>query len=139
MVKNIFIIVLVGIILMGCTTTRTISSHNRKNLLHLSYGMSKEAVLRVMGTKTENVFRLTVTNPYRTEMYHATGDVLEILFYFTDEKEMDRAITDDELTPIVLKNGKLDGWGWSYWDNVVQKYEIKIQHEKTIEYKKNTE
>ncbi len=42
-------------------------------------------------------------------------------------KKADGAITDDELTPIVILDGKLDGWGWSYWNNLVQKYEVRLR------------
>lgn len=55
-----------------------------------------------------------ITNPYRTEMYKINDDIFEVFLYYTDLKKNDGAITDDELTPIIIKNGKVDGWGWSY-------------------------
>jgi len=68
-----------------------------------------------------------ITNPYRTEMHRNGKDVFEVLLYYTDVKKTDGAITDDELTPIVLLNGQVDGWGWSYWENLVQKYELRVR------------
>ena len=60
-------------------------------------------------------------------MYRTDDSVFELLLYYTDIKKADGAITDDELTPIVLKDGRVDGWGWSYWNNVIQKYEIRVR------------
>lgn len=68
-----------------------------------------------------------ITNPWRVEMYEAGGSIWEILFYYTDVKRSDGAITDDELTPLVLKDGELDGWGWSYLTDVAAKYEIRLR------------
>jgi len=36
-----------------------------------------------------------------------------LLFYYTDLKAADNAITDDELTPVVLMDNKVVGWGWT--------------------------
>jgi hypothetical protein len=94
--------------------------------------MDREAVLRTMGTApmlirdVGSVVR-TINNPYRTEMYPTAAHRFEILFYYTDVKSSDDAITDDELTPLVMKDGVLDGWGWSYVKDVSAKYEIRIR------------
>jgi hypothetical protein len=61
------------------------------------------------------------------EMYKSQGHVFELLLYYTDIKRRDGAITDDELTPLVILDGKLDGWGWSYWQDIVQKFEIRMR------------
>lgn len=102
--------------------------------------MTKAEVLNVMGTKTVNAGSGTVgaltlgiprgqriTNPWRVEAYEAGGSALEVLYYYTDVKRQDGAITDDELTPLVLKDGSLDGWGWSYLNDVAAKYEIRLR------------
>ena len=89
--------------------------------------MSKQDVLGKMGTKTVGAQNTVVTNPYRTEMYRSNGHVFELLLYYTDIKKSDGAITDDELTPLIIMDGKLDGWGWSYWNNVIKKYEIRVR------------
>ena len=45
----------------------------------------------------------------------------------TDVKRVDGAITDDELTPLVFDDGKLIGWGSSFLEVNIQKYEIRIR------------
>jgi hypothetical protein len=110
---------------------------NRENLNRLSLGMSKEKVLEVMGVesfKTKEPFGSgrqseTISNPYRTEILTSKDGqtAFEVLFYYTDDKQRDDAITDDELTPLVIQNGKLVGWGWSFMDQTVAKYEIRVR------------
>ncbi len=115
-------------LVIGCASMNQIRAQNREKLLLLSPGMSKGEVLSAMGRKTiTSEFGDVINNPYRTEMYRTGEHTLELLFYYTDMKKADGAITDDELTPIIILDGKLDGWGWSYWENLVQKYEIRIR------------
>lgn len=129
MLRNFLIVMTVTVFLSGCaSSTSQIRADNRQRLMGLSVGLSKQEVLEKMGTKTIQANDGTVvTNPYRTEMYHAKGSVFELLLYYTDIQKSDGAITDDELTPIVLKDEQVDGWGWSYWNDVMQKYEIRVR------------
>jgi hypothetical protein len=123
--------------LVGCATTFSqIASDNRTNLLQLSIGMTKENVLNIMGTKTryanfdERVSRYIdapINNPYRSEIMQGNNKTLEVLYYYTDIKSVDDAITDDELTPLVFDDGKLIGWGNSFLQDNVQKYEIRLR------------
>ena len=53
--------------------------------------------------------------------------IFEVIYYVTDVKNDDGAITDDELTPLVFDEGNLIGWGWSFLQNNVQKYEIRMR------------
>ena len=110
--------------------------------------MERERVLEVMGIESFTthpvrypysvafppyciqypLFMGTMTNPYRSETPRAQdGTSVEILYYYTDQKADDGAITDDELTPIVLENGKVVGWGWSFLHQNVERYELKIR------------
>lgn len=73
-----------------------------------------------MKTKTYN-------NPYRSEFLVGSKETLEILYYYTDLKRRDGAVTDDELTPLVFKDGKLMGWGHSLLDESIKKYEIRFR------------
>ena len=51
--------------------------------------------------------------PYRSETLSlSSGKRLELLYYHTDLKTPDGAVTDDELTPVVLIEDKVIGWGW---------------------------
>lgn len=138
--KKVVILFLCCLGLVGCTTTMSdIITPNRENLLKLSLGMTKEEVINIMpkGKKTVIPFAgpytgligrgITVNNPYRSEVLQGKDKKFEVLYYVTDIKKDDDAITDDELTPFVFDNGKLIGWGWSFLQDNAQKYEIRIR------------
>lgn len=123
---------LVCLLLLGCASLDTARTQNREHLNTLTVGMTRDQVLSIMGTKTIKTHeRLqgtgTITNPYRTESYMANGRRIEVVYYYTDLKRADGAITDDELTPIVLVDGKVDGWGWGYWNDLMQRYELRVR------------
>jgi hypothetical protein len=70
-----------------------------------------------------------INNPYRTEANRTVDGVsVEILFYYVDQRELDHAITDDELAPIVIEDGFLVGWGWNFLVQNVEKYLIELPH-----------
>lgn len=139
-------LILLCLLVIGCTSMHTkfdgYRSDNRMNLLKLSRGMSKAEALDVMGVSVDtltsrnrrdggaplNPVKRILSNPHRSAMYEGgQGESIEVLYYYTDLKAQDGAITDDELTPIVFVDGELSGWGWDYWQSAVQKYEIRVR------------
>jgi hypothetical protein len=54
-------------------------------------------------------------NPQRSEVYRGDGSSWEVLFYYTHVVRDDGLVTDDELTPLVLQDETLTGWGWAHW------------------------
>jgi hypothetical protein len=45
-------------------------------------------------------------------------DNFEILFYMTEKYPPFTRIRDSQATPVVLKNGKVIGWGWDTVNSV---------------------
>ena len=140
------IILLLGILLIsGCATVtlQSATSINRQNLLRLSVGMTKNEALNVMGTDTKTarvvlhrygnwgatpVENIIINNPYKNEILRGKDDkAFEVIYYVTDVRKTDDNISDDELTPLIFDNGKLMGWGWSFLQDNVQKYELRIR------------
>lgn len=114
--------------LVGCATLSKIRATNRERLNKISIGMTKQEVLDIMGTKTITARSSEViNNPYKTETLRSEDKVFEVLYYYTEIKRSDGAITDDELTPLVFDEGKLIGWGWSFFEDTTQKYQLKIR------------
>lgn len=134
--NSIFILVLaLSLSLTACMTTSKVRSKNQLNLTMLSLGMTKSEVLSVMGIE---IFQVEcclsdgrvgeITNPYRTETFQTeNGSTYEILFYYTDIKKDDGSISNDELTPIVLRDDKVIGWGRTFLGDNVKKYQIDIR------------
>ena len=146
MIRQIHILAMVALgVFAACAppplTIDLVRSQNRERLTKLSVGMSKDEVLSVMGTETiqtqvrvgtgiyaTNQDLMRVTNPWRSETLKSKeGVFVEVLYYLTDMKAADNAVTDDELTPIVLEDSAVVGWGWAFLDANVDKYEIRIR------------
>lgn len=93
---------------------------NKRNLQQLSVGMSRLEVNQIMGTDTAGgllgtLHRASVSNPYRIEtVTGANRQEYEILFYYTDVTKRDDVVSDNELTPVILQNGKVIGWGYDF-------------------------
>lgn len=132
-------LVFAGLLLVGgCLSLEQLRTENQQNLMKLTVGMTREEVMKIMGTSTVTARdsfldiqygRVTpaATNPYRSETLQGKEKVFAVLYYYTDIKKDDRAITDDELTPMVFDDDKLIGWGWSFLNANVQKYEIRLR------------
>ena len=124
-------ILILTVLMASCAPRLTVDqvrATNRENLKQLSIGMNKSDVLTIMSTETiKTRSNRTINNPYRSEILKGKDKTLEVLYYYTDLKKADNAITDDELTPLVFDSGKLIGWGWSFLDDSIQKYEIRIK------------
>jgi len=120
-----FLVLLLCLGLCGCYTLANFRTDNRRNLLKLSIGMTKQEVLSIMGDKYAEDGIITANNPYRSETLQGKDKTFEVLYYYTDIKKADSAITDDELTPLVFEESKLVGWGWGFLQENIQKYEIR--------------
>ena len=130
-----FILAVLVLLLSGCTSLDSIRAKNREGLSRLAVGITKDKVFEIMGNKTmiarlwspESEAVKQINNPYRVETLKGKDDQIhEVLFYYTDLKSYDGAIKDDELTPIVLTDGLVVGWGWSFLNANVTKYHYQI-------------
>lgn len=122
--KNVLLCLIVATATTGCLNLDRFISNNRMNIARLEYGMSKAEVSATMGTKRVRGF----TNPHTTDLYRTDdGDTIEVLSYWTDGKKH-YGVTDDELTPVVLVNGSVIGWGRRFYGDYVQKMDIRIRH-----------
>ena len=85
---------------------------NKQNLKKLSVGMDQSTAIEIMGTEPSKGIFMWIDNPYRRETVTGKdGRQYEVLYYYTDMKQRDDKITDDELTPVVFADGKLVGFG----------------------------
>ena len=102
--KKVIVMSMVAVFLTGCYLYSLQAPRNRDNLNKLEVGMTKEQILQIMG------------KPYRRE---AEGQD-EWLLYVT-EAPLQR---DSDLTPLLIEDGKLVGWGKNYWTTKEQRYEL---------------
>lgn len=127
--KNLCILILITLSFVSCyaTALAKFRDANRQSLLRLRIGMTKAEVLRTMGARRVSTPITRISNPYRSEILQGKEKTFEVLYYYTDVKRRDDAITDDELTPLIFDEERLIGWGWSFLKETVIKYEIRIR------------
>ena len=114
-------LVVAGLAVSGCSQGfEQIQSENRAKLFRLKVGQTRQQVLEEMGTEPQTfnkgAFRSdgVVPNPYDSETHMMGSSEIEVLYYATNVQNTDGVITNDELTPLVLVDGILVGWGWTY-------------------------
>lgn len=119
--KRLFAILLgTMLVIVGCLSPFV--HQNRQNITKLQSGMTKAEVYGVMGTKSAGNY----SNPHRSAMYMDGNTPVEVLFYWTDGS-VDGGVSSDELTPVVLRDGHVAGWGREFWMEYVRKYEIRMR------------
>jgi len=106
---------------------------NKRNLERVAVGHTRFEVESIMGkdhaggglpeVALGRVQYLRATNPMREEEVRADdGSAYNVLFYYTDLRTRDDKITDDELTPVVLADGKVVGVGYAFLASRVGQY-----------------
>ncbi len=117
---------LIAVLLMALVSTscavsqrKDFSVENKEKINRITMNMSKKDLLILMGTSTYRPnLGDPVPNPYRTEALRTRKGAYEVLFYFTEPVKANMPITDAELTPVVLRNEKVIGWGWAAYQEV---------------------
>ena len=83
-----------------------VEEQNRRKLTQLDPGMTVSQVRELFGT------------PEFNESYQQNGSQVQVLFYRTNHKKSDGKTTKDECTPIILRDGKLIGWGETAYQQI---------------------
>jgi hypothetical protein len=130
---------------------------NRANIERLTPGMTRGMVVSIMGTQsvprplgtegsgqarterdTMGVTHVQILtgsnapalyNPMRTGSYQAGDHTWEVLFYYVRLVEDDGVVSEDEMEPIVIKDGFLVGVGWVYWRETAAQEGIRLDLE----------
>ena len=125
-------------LLAGCSTffldpLEQMRGANKRNLERVSVGHTRLEVESIMGNERAGgglpevvlgrVQHLQAKNPMREEdVRGADGIDYGVLFYYTDLRTKDDKITDDELTPVVLRDGKVVGVGYVFLGQLAPRY-----------------
>ena len=121
-------------LLAGCSTLfmdplEQLRDANKRNLERVSVGHTRLEVESIMGSERAGgglpevafgrVQYLQAKNPMREDVVRGRdGADYQVLFYYTDVRTRDDKITDDELTPVVLRGGKVVGVGYPFLDGI---------------------
>jgi hypothetical protein len=85
-------------------------------LKQLSAGISKDSVLAIMG----------VDKPQRADMYLVAGHHIETMYFSAPGATDSASLTDRNMTPVVVVDGKLTAWGWKQWDSIATETKIQV-------------
>lgn len=85
-------------------------------LENLSTGISKDSVISAMEGD----------QPKRIDPYLIDGLYIEAMLYPKKGKTDSVSLTDRKMSPVVVINGKLAGWGWPFWDSVASSKNIPV-------------
>lgn len=103
----------------------TFTVNNRNHLALLEPGMSKIEVIQIMGNNAIKSGGAFVGNPFNTETFKAKGgQSISVFWYYTQIRSSNGRVDPDELTPVVFKDGKMEGYGWSFYRDKYQHIEI---------------
>jgi len=125
--------ILVAVFGAACASGfETVQSENRAKLYLLERGQTRAQVLEEMGTEPQEYNKGVlssgvVQNPYDSETHIVRGEKIEVLYYATHIKNNDGVITSDELTPLVLVDDVLVGWGWQYLAVFTEQYDLRLE------------
>lgn len=91
--------------------------------MKVEVGMSKSRVLEIFG----NEKYYAMTNPYKSDLISNKSGTIEVIYYYTDYIDYDSGKSlESGLTPIILKENKVVGWGRKMLDDSDFKQTITI-------------
>jgi hypothetical protein len=88
-----------GLALLGC-------ERSDPRVAALTAGIAKDSVMAIMGSQ-----------PQRNDPYLVQGQYIEAMYFPRGDAAGPEATVDRNMTPVVLINSMLAGWGWAYWDS----------------------
>ena len=92
--------------LAGCAGYPGLRDGNREKLAKLQLGMNKEQVEAVMGNDGFG----QIMQPYKREVFEASGLAYEVLYYYTDYIQEFQPM-DTGMTPVIFRQGRFIGAG----------------------------
>jgi hypothetical protein len=122
------LIILSSLLLTGCASTPVYNPMqqasqqevllNESGFKAVQEGMTMDQVHEIMGQElvigyafqSPGYKPLTIPNPYKSEAIKDAGYVIE--YYIEAIRQPDNIVSENDLMPLIFKNGKLIGRGW---------------------------
>jgi len=94
----------------------------------LDEGITRDSVLTILRDGAPVVGPDSLPHVYENAAYIMNGRKYEV-FYYTrgDEVAGADSLPAKKLTPIVLVDGSVSGWGWQYWDSVATSFKLPVK------------
>ena len=91
-------------------------SSSDARLKELSAGISKDSVLAIMG----------VDKPQRADVFLVDGRYIEAMYFPAPGATDSASLTDRNMSPVIVVDGKLTAWGWKQWDSIATEHKIQV-------------
>lgn len=141
---RLLICIMMVFMLAGCATTgdydplqsalKQTVLLNESGFAAVKEGMSMEDIHTLMGEtiiigyisdaalQKPTVYKpLTISNPYKSEEITTASGAVVVEYYVARINQPDGIVSDNELVPLVFKDGKLYGRGWPFLQNFQSK------------------
>jgi hypothetical protein len=106
-------------LLAATTLVLALTACGDRRLKDLSLGINRDSVAVVMHTDS----------PHRSESYIMEGKFWEVLYYAEDGVPAADSIPWRELSPVVIADGGVVGWGWDYWEREGGRLKVQLAPE----------
>jgi hypothetical protein len=99
-----------------------------KRIRELDVGITRDSAIKIIADGMQPKLD-TIQNVYRHNRYFVQGREFDIYLFDPENRKFweDPEVLDKELTPVVVVDGKVDGWGWGHMDDVTSKYGIRLR------------
>lgn len=106
-------------------------ANNRGHVNHLRIGMRTDEVHALMGEGQLVRYKgIDLQNPWRSEGFVLDDGVPAVILYYVTEKftrdTWKWSVEQRELTPVVLENEMVVGWGWAFLERNLDRYQTKM-------------
>ena len=105
--------------LVAATSALALAGCGDKRIKALSTGISRDSALKVLADGETGD---SLAYVYKQETYINNGRMINVLLYNKDRivQASDSTVPDNKLTPVVMIEGKVSGWGWAHYDSVAR-------------------
>ncbi len=97
----------------------------------LSTGISRDSALAIIneGAGGDSLARVYRQESYLLQNLKGNAHVTNVLFYNKSgvKETADPKLPPEKTTPIVLSDGKVIGWGWTYFDSLAKDNNIPLK------------
>jgi hypothetical protein len=116
------------VIALAALSVLALSACQDKRIRELDVGISKDSALKILADGRLGTAD-TIPNIYRHNRYFVQGREFDIYLFDAEDRKAwtDPEVLDKDLTPVVVVDGKVDGWGWGHMDDVTSKYGIRMR------------
>ncbi len=105
--------------LSGAALLLTLGACGDARLKDLSLGINRDSVAVVMKSDA----------PHRSESYLMEGKFWEILYFAKEGVPAADSVAWRELSPVVIADGAVAGWGWDYWQREADRLKVQLPPE----------